>query len=179
MEKVLIKSNSLPELARKTVEEYITNGKLVELDNSCLEEYREKQAGVFVTIYKKGSLRGCIGTIGPVQDNIIIETILNAISSCTKDPRFAPVSETELVNLKYSVNVLMPPEAINSKELLDPQRYGVIVVGSFNRRGLLLPRLEGIKTIDEQIFYAKNKAGIATGEPVSLYRFESIEHKEN
>lgn len=178
MEKVLIKADSLPALARKTIEEYISNGKLVDLDNDCLEDYKEKQAGVFVTIYKNGSLRGCIGTIGAVQKNIIIETITNAISACTKDPRFQPVSQSELVSLEYSVNVLMPPEAIESKDLLDPQKYGVIVVGSFNRRGLLLPRLDGIKTIDEQIFYAKNKAGIATGEPVSLYRFESIEHKE-
>lgn len=179
MEKVLIRAESLTELARKTVEEYISNNKIVELDTSCLEEYKDKQAGIFVTIYRKGALRGCIGTIGPAQKNIIIETITNAISSCTKDPRFMPVNKNELNELKYSVNVLMPPEPINSKDLLDPQKYGVIVVGSFNRRGLLLPRIESITTIDEQIFYAKNKAGIESDEPVTLYRFESIEHKED
>lgn len=179
MEKKIIKADTLPQLARTTVEEFIKNRVLVELDENSLKEYKNQQAGVFVTIYKKGNLRGCIGTIGPVQANLLIETIQNAISSCCRDHRFNPVEESELQDLKYSVNVLMPPEPINSTDSLDPHRYGVIVTASRNRRGLLLPRIESINTVEEQMYHVMMKAGINPSEEIGLYRFESIEHKED
>jgi AmmeMemoRadiSam system protein A len=170
--------NTLPELARITVEEYIGNNQLVTVNEKSLPEYRNQRAGTFVTLHKTGQLRGCIGTISPVQENIVIEIINNAISSCTRDPRFHPVQKEELPFIIYSVSVLMPPEPIESIDLLDPQKYGVIVVGSNNRRGLLLPRLEGINTAKEQVLHSMAKGGINPNEPISLYRFESIEHKE-
>ena len=178
MENIIISANSLPELARKTVEEYVNTQRIVTIDDESLPEYRDKKAGTFVTLYKKGQLRGCIGTIAPVQENILIEVINNAISSCSRDPRFYPVKSDELEFIKYSVNVLMPPESINSIEELDPQKYGVIVTASFNRRGLLLPRLEGINTAQEQVYHAMAKGGINPNEQIWLSRFESIEHKE-
>ncbi len=174
----LIKVNSLTDLARKTIEEYVENNSYVYPEDDCLLEYKNKKAGVFVTIYKNKNLRGCIGTISPVTESIILEIIRNAISSCTQDPRFSPVKKEELKDLTYTVSILMPPEPIDSIDLLDPQRYGVIVQSGFNKRGLLLPRLEGINTIEEQLFYAKRKAGILEHEAISLFRFESIEYKE-
>ncbi len=75
------------------------------------------------------------------------------------------------------MDVLSPPERIGGPEELDPKRYGVIVK-SGRRRGLLLPDLEGIETVEEQVATACAKAGIAYGpsglpdEPVELYRFE-------
>lgn len=179
MESKVIKAETLPQLARITVEEFIKNKVLVKLDEDCLKEYQNQKAGIFVTLYKNNQLRGCIGTIGPVQDNLIIETIQNAISACCRDPRFYPVEEAELKDIKYSVNVLMPPEPINSTELLDPSKYGVIVTGSNNRRGLLLPRIESINTVEEQMYHVMLKAGIKPSEEIGLYRFESIEHKES
>lgn len=177
MEKI-IKADTLTALARATVEEYVKNGVMVSLSPECLSEYRDKRAGAFVTLYMNGKLRGCIGTILPVQDNLITEIINNSISSCSRDPRFYPVKPDELQYIKYSVSVLMPPEPIDSIDKLDPQRYGVIVSGTNNRRGLLLPRLESINTVEEQVFHAMAKGGIRQGETISLARFESIEHKE-
>ena len=178
MEKITIKANSLPELARLTIEEFVRNRKVVYLEESCLPEFQNQSAGTFVTLYKNGQLRGCIGTISPVQTNIVHEVIRNAISSSTHDPRFHPVEEHELPFIKYSVNVLMPAEPIDSENELDPNKYGVIVTAPPNRRGLLLPRLEGINTVKDQLYHAKMKAGIAPTETVQLFRFESIEHKE-
>jgi len=178
MNNKVVSVKALPELARLTVEEFVRSNQRVTVDETSLPEYREQRAGIFVTLYKNGQLRGCIGTINPVQENVLIEVINNAISSCRNDPRFNPVQAEELPLIKYSVSVLMPPEPVDSVEQLDAQRYGVIVTASHNRRGLLLPRLEGINSVNEQVYHAMAKAGINPSEPVSLSRFESIEHKE-
>jgi AMMECR1 domain-containing protein len=99
------------------------------------------------------------------------EVIRNAISAATRDPRFAPVQPNELVELDISVDVLSPPEAIQSLDQLDPKRYGVIVQ-SGSRRGLLLPDLEGVDSAEQQVGIARRKALIDPREPVHLYRFE-------
>ena len=58
----------------------------------------KRRAGVFVSIHEEGRLRGCIGTFMPVQDNIALEIVHNAISACSEDPRFDPITEEELDN---------------------------------------------------------------------------------
>jgi AmmeMemoRadiSam system protein A len=132
------------------------------------------KAGVFVSIHKFGSLRGCIGTFLPTTDSIAEEIIQNAISASTKDPRFRPITKDELPYLEVNVDVLSKPVP-TTKEELDPKKYGVIVTQGY-KRGLLLPDLDGVDTIDEQISIAKQKAGITTGE-IELQRFEVIRHK--
>jgi len=177
------KIGTLPKLARIIVEEFVNTKKIPKIEKDILEDnllkYFEERAGIFVTIHKKdGNLRGCIGTISPVQNNIMQEIIHNAISACSQDPRFLPVQIDELDNLVYSVSVLQAPEQIDSVDKLDPEKYGVIVASSFSRRGLLLPRLESIKTVQEQVYHAMAKGGIRPNEKISLYRFETVEYKE-
>jgi len=163
------KIHPLPNLAKETVESYVKDGKLPR--PKALTSTMKKRAGVFVTIKKHGELRGCIGTIEPTQPNVAEEIIRNAVSSSTRDPRFPPVTAKELPDLTYSVDVLTKPKPVSSEEQLDPKRYGVIVeIGQ--RRGLLLPNLEGVDTIEQQISICRQKAGIAPEEPVKLYRFE-------
>jgi AmmeMemoRadiSam system protein A len=135
-----------------------------------------ERAGVFVSIHKQGELRGCIGTIEATRDNVAEEVIANAISSATRDPRFPPISSSELPDLDYSIDILTKPEPIESKDQLDPKRYGAIVEAGF-RRGLLLPNLEGVNSVDFQIDICRQKAGIAPDEPVKLYRFEVKRYK--
>jgi AmmeMemoRadiSam system protein A len=161
--------HSLVELARKSVEEFVRNGKMTEFPDPFPPELREK-AGVFVCIKKEGQLRGCIGTYMPCCDNIAEETLRNAIAAATQDPRFAPVGEEELDLLSYSVDVLSPPERVNGKEELNHKVYGVIVT-SGQRRGLLLPDLEGVNSVEEQLRIARTKAGIGPGEEVEIFRF--------
>ena len=162
-------------LAKRTIETYIKEHKKIEVLRSLPMEMLEKRSGVFVSIHKLGQLRGCIGTFLPIQDSIAKEIIENAISVSTKDPRFSAIKEDELKDLEINVDVLTTPEKIDSKDKLDPKKYGVIVSKDY-KRGLLLPDLDGIDTVDEQIRIAKDKAGIAASEEVSLERFEVVRH---
>jgi AmmeMemoRadiSam system protein A len=158
-------------LAKEAIELYIRSGSILTLTERSLPAEFTQQAGVFVSLKTKGMLRGCIGTFQPAEPDVAHEVVRNAISAATCDPRFARVSEHELNNLEYSVDVLSPPEAIADKSMLDPKRYGVIVQAG-GRRGLLLPDLEGVDTAEAQLSIAMQKAGIAPGAPVKLFRFE-------
>ena len=164
----------LVQLAKKTVETFVNEGKVIKPEE-LTPEMKEK-AGVFVSIHKHGELRGCIGTFEPQQRNVGAEIITNAISSATRDPRFPPIAPNELKDLDYSVDVLTSPEPVENQDQLDPKKYGVIVESGF-RRGLLLPDLEGVDSVDYQIDICRQKAGIMPDEPVKLYRFEVKRYK--
>jgi AmmeMemoRadiSam system protein A len=157
------------ELAKETVESYIREGKTPK-PRELTPEMRER-AGVFVSLHKHGELRGCIGTFEPSKDNVAEEIIANAISSSTRDPRFPPVTASELADLEYSVDILTGPEPVRDISELDPKEYGVIVESGW-RKGLLLPDLEGVDSVEEQIAICRLKAGILAVEPVKLYRFQ-------
>lgn len=162
-------------LARAAVEAYVRNGRVVEAPNP-LPQGMEGRAGVFCSIHRGRELRGCIGTTSPTRSNIAEEIIRNAIAAATEDPRFDQVRPSELPQLTYKVDVLTPAERISGPEELDPKRYGVIVRRG-GRVGLLLPDLEGIDTVEEQIAIARRKAGIGPNEEVELSRFEVVRHE--
>lgn len=162
-------------LARQSLESYVKKKKITDKPSGLPEEMIMKRAGTFVSIKKNGQLRGCIGTTAPTRDSVADEIIHNAISAGTQDPRFDPITVDELEELVYSVDVLGETEPIVSKDELDVKRFGVIVTKG-RKRGLLLPNLEGVDTIDEQISISKKKAGIGETEEVTLERFEVIRH---
>ncbi len=162
-------------LARKTIEKYVRTGKIISLPEKLPEEMYLKRAGVFVSIKKEGSLRGCIGTLSATRPSVAEEIIHNAVSASSNDPRFAPVEPAELDMLTISVDVLGDMEKIDSPALLDVKKYGVVVTKG-RRRGLLLPNLEGVDTVEEQLAIARRKAGIGERESVELERFEVIRH---
>lgn len=162
-------------LARQTVETYVHHGKMPEVPEWATDEMRRKRACVFVSIHKDGKLRGCIGTFLPTQDCIAREIIRNAVSASVRDPRFDPINAEELKWLEVNVDVLSTPERISGPEELDVHRYGVIV-SSGSRRGLLLPDLDGVDTVEEQIAIARRKGGIREDEPVTMERFEVVRH---
>lgn len=167
--------DSYVRLARETIEKYITRREKNTVPGWVPAEMTERKAGVFVSIHKEGRLRGCIGTIQPVRRSVAEEIICNAVSAATGDPRFDPVRPEELDRLEINVDVLSMPERIKSKDELDVKRYGVIV-SSGSRRGLLLPDLDGIDTVDEQIDIARKKGGISLRDNITLERFEVIRH---
>ena len=161
----------LVQLAKDAVELFIREGKIREVrEGEFPPEFRER-AGVFICLKIDGILRGCIGTFQPTELGIAHETVRNAISAATCDPRFTCVRAEELDVIEYTVDVLTPPVPVKERSELDPRRYGVIVQ-SGARRGLLLPDLEGVDTVDFQISIAMQKAGILPGTPVKLFRFE-------
>lgn len=177
IEKTRENEGFLPRLARETVESFVKTGRLPE-QAPTPPEFLNKKAGVFVSIKKRGALRGCIGTMSPTTPDIPREVRQNAVSACSRDFRFDPVTEEELPHLTYSVDVLSAPEAVDRQDVpaaLDPAIYGVIVT-SGNKRGVLLPDLEGVDTVEEQLAIALKKAGI-TGEHYDLERFTVTRYK--
>lgn len=168
--------NLYTKLARESLYFYFSHGvRMKDITNLPNELLNEKH-GVFVSLKKFGSLRGCIGTIAPITNSVGEEIIKNAIEAALNDPRFEPVMEDELEDIDISVDVLM--DAVKaSREDLDPKRYGVIVTKGY-RRGLLLPDLEGVNTVEEQLSIACSKAGIDDNEDYEIERFEVIRYKE-
>jgi len=163
-------------LARETIYQYIKYNRIIEIPNNIDRKLIDDKGAVFVSIHKFNRLRGCIGTIIPTKENIAEEIISNAIQAATQDNRFDRITEDELDYLEINVDILTKPERIESKEQLNPKKYGVIVTSGF-KRGLLLPDLEGIETIDEQINIALKKGNISPEEKYELSRFEVIRHK--
>jgi AmmeMemoRadiSam system protein A len=169
------KEDAYVRLARKTIEEYVGKGQKIKVPEELPEEMYSGKAGVFVSIKEDGKLRGCIGTIQAVRSSIAEEIIENAISAAAKDSRFSPIEPEELGRLVISVDVLGSMESIDSPDELDVKKYGVVVTKGY-KRGLLLPNLEGVDTVEEQIGIAKRKAGIGEEEKVQLERFEVVRH---
>lgn len=170
------KEDEYVQLARQTLETYVKHRLYIEQPDDLSNKLTEKKAGVFVSLKKHGRLRGCIGTIEPTKESIAKEIITNAVSAGTGDPRFEPVTEDELCDLVYSVDVLGEAENITSKDELDTRRYGVIVSKGY-KRGLLLPNLEGVDTVDKQVDIALQKAGISPDSKYEMQRFEVVRHK--
>ena len=163
-------------LARLALETYVRTGRPLErLPEDLPPELTGQAAGTFVSLHMDGRLRGCIGTISPTQENTAWEIVRNAVSACSRDPRFSPVRTDELDRLEYSVDVLGQPEAVDSPAQLDPRLYGVIV-SCGHRRGLLLPDLDGVDTAEQQLDIARQKGGIRAGEPYKIERFKVVRH---
>ena len=176
LDAVRLREDPWVRLARAEVEAWVRERRKIGIPKDLPAEMLSRRAGVFVSLHKDGRLRGCIGTIRPVQRSVAEEIIENAVSAASRDPRFSPVREDELDALEISVDVLADPERISSKAGLDIKRYGVIGTKGRNR-GLLLPNLDGVDTIDDQIAIALRKAGLSERETdYELERFEVVRH---
>ena len=163
-------------LARKTIEQYILKNEVIDVPNTASDEITKNKAGVFVSIHKFGELRGCIGTFLPTTNSIAEEIIRNAIAASTKDPRFDKVTKDELKYLEINVDVLKEPIEIESLDELDVKKYGIIVHSGF-KRGLLLPDIDVVDTVDKQISIARRKGDIEPDEEIIIEKFEVIRHK--
>ena len=157
-------------LAMQSVKFQLEKGRPLPCPNP-LPDGMQQQAGTFVSIKKNNLLRGCIGTIQPKYGNVAEEVIQNAIKAMSEDPRFPAVEIHELKELTFSVDVLTIPEKIKDTVSLDVKRYGLIVQYE-NKKGLLLPNLKNIETIDQQLKVCLKKGGIKATDNYELYRFE-------
>lgn len=175
-------------LAKKAVENYVRERKIIKPAKDLAKELLERKAGTFVTIERNGELRGCIGTYLPTKENIAQEIIHNAIATATEDYRFSPIQKEELPKLSYTVYILNKPEPIKSINELDPKKYGILVKSQFfspgsdvifepgpkvhSKSGLLLPDLDGVKTLEQQISIACQKGRIdPKKEKIMIYKF--------
>ncbi len=165
-------------LAREAMKQYVEKNVVLDVasfketfpDDPFMERGSKVKAGAFVSIHSKGNLRGCIGTIESVHENLLQEIVANAIEAATRDPRFHPIDASELDELEIKVDEMGPLEQVQSKKELDVQKYGIVVESGY-RRGLLLPALEGVDTVEQQIAIACRKAGISLSEKYQMYRF--------
>jgi AmmeMemoRadiSam system protein A len=170
-------SDPLVDLARQAIEAYVRERSVVA--SVEIPDQQPRLAGVFVSLHlPDGSLRGCMGTTEPHRGSIEEEVIANAITAATSDPRFYPIEKDELAGLDISVDVLSPPEEVNGPEDLDPKNYGLIVRTIDGRRALLLPDLEGVDTVEQQLRITCRKGGI---DPISdqyrIFRFLVKRHR--
>jgi AmmeMemoRadiSam system protein A len=171
-------ATDLPGIARRAVETFVITGQQIPAPRPA-GGILSARAACFVSVKTlAGDLRGCIGTVEPVKQTLAEELIMNSISAVTRDPRFNPVTEAELPNLHYSVDVLTSSEPTTFEDL-DPAVYGVIVEDERGMsRGLLLPDIEGVDTPRKQVEIAARKAGIQAGAPIRLSRFRVTRFRE-
>ncbi len=171
-------AHPLLRLAAEAIAVYLSEQRIIEPPPGLLVAVPEalKPAGVFVCLKRKGELRGCIGTTEPLCETAAQEVIHNAIGAATRDPRFQPVRRDELGELAIAVDLLGPLEPVAGHDELDPRRYG-LVLRSGERRSVLLPDIEGIASVDDQVKAARAKAGIGAWEPVELFRFEVTRYR--
>ena len=175
-------NHAYPQLARLTIAAHLQGvSPPTESDIKALspdQSVWSPQKGCFVSIKNKnGSLRGCIGTFIPTRENVCQEIMANAVSAAVRDPRFPPMREEELENVIISVDILNAPERVQPGMSLDPEVFGVIVAKS-GRRGLLLPALEGVTSVEQQLGIAAQKAGINDLEGAEIYRFTVTRYPE-
>lgn len=167
-------SHAIVDLAVKSVQHYLRHREWLPCPADIPDELK-KRAGVFVSIKNQKNLRGCIGTITPVEDNLALEIIRNAIHAATEDPRFSPITSDEIPYLSFSVDVLTPMEKVKNPADLDCKKYGLLLK-SGHKQGVLLPDLEGVPTVEEQIRICRKKARMNTDEPVEMFRFQVIRY---
>jgi len=167
----------IPRLARDSIENYLDKGTIHSPPEHLPSELTAEKGGTFVTLKKRGELRGCIGTVEPVHSNLAEEIIKNAFSAAFRDPRFSPLQPEELSEIDISVDVLSNMELVEETSELDPRKYGILV-RSDGQSGLLLPDLEGVNSVEEQLNIALQKAGISSNQPYQIYRFTVTRYAE-
>lgn len=166
------------DLAKNALQHYFKTQQELKAPANLPEDLLKKKAGVFVSLHKKDSneLRGCIGTFLPTKKNIAEEIINNAISAATDDPRFYPVQAKELNNLNISVDVLSALENVDNIQRLDPKKYGIFIKTGDGRSALLLPDLDGVDTIEQQLQITRQKGGISSDDKITIFKFTVDRH---
>lgn len=125
-------------IARETIKKYLsTGGEFFEVEET--DELFNKEMGAFVTLHKKGQLRGCIGNI--IGKGPLYLTIRNmAIQSATQDPRFSSVKENELDDIDIEISVLSEPQKVDNADSIVMGKHGVIVRHGWSS-GVFLPQV--------------------------------------
>jgi AmmeMemoRadiSam system protein A len=172
-EEILGRLEQLPLIARRSITEGLSGGRG---DPGLHVTGDLLQPGcVFVTLHgKDGELRGCMGTLRPCEDNIALETWMNARSAAFNDHRFRALDADSLDRCDISVTVLGRMEPVENVSQLDPAIYGVTVRSADGRRGVLLPAIPGVDTPEQQLSIARHKAGIGPEEETAIKRFRVL-----
>lgn len=165
------------ELALKSITEFLKTGQVTQVKLSKIPKELKLKKACFVSLHiaENTDLRGCIGTIEPVEENLFHEIIRNAISSATRDSRFNALTTEELPSIQLSVDVLSVPELKHDLSNHNPKTHGLIISDGNYRRGLLLPNLEGVDTVDQQVGIVMQKASLSTSDSNLEYYTFTVE----
>ncbi len=158
------------QLAKDSVRYFLSHKQKLPCPQKLSKDLRE-QAASFVSIRKNKQLRGCIGSLEPQEPNLAMEIIENAVKAAHSDPRFDPITPDEMDQLTFSIDVLTPLEKVPNSACLDPRVYGLVVKSNENQ-GVLLPDIEGVATVKEQLGICRAKGKIKEADPQELYRFK-------
>lgn len=189
-EEVRKNENDIVIFARRVIEAFVTTGKrptviskgeTLTINGQTLtcgtfKQMSQIKRGCFVSLHMDGSIRGCIGTIGATESNVLYEISKNAVASCSKDNRFNPVDLEELDRLEIKVDVLSELRPIESLKDLNPRTLGVVVRKGY-KQGVLLPDLDGINTVEQQIEIASQKGGFTVDEIEEIFAFSVDRYK--
>jgi AmmeMemoRadiSam system protein A len=144
------------------------------VSSPVLDEFR----GAFVSLHRRGQLRGCIGYIEAVKP--LLQTVMEmAPAAAFQDPRFRPLQADELADLEIEISVLTPMRLVKSTDEIDVGKHGLYIIKGHNR-GLLLPQVASQYHWDRQTFLEQtcHKAGLPSnawedaGTQIFIFRAE-------
>ena len=165
-------------LAHRAINTFLNTGQTLSAP-APLPEYMTEPAAVFVSLYTADKrLRGCRGTITPTEPTLAEAVIRSAIASAVDDPRFPPLTASELPGLRLKIDVLSPLEPTKDVASLDEKKYGVMIQAR-NRRAVLLPDIAAVSSVAQQLKLVRQKAGLSPDEPADLYRFTVTRYEED
>lgn len=137
-----------------------------------------KAAPIFVTLRIGGALRGCMGELVPRCANLVEETMDRAVTAAIHDPRFPPLTLDELEHTTIDVTILGTRTPVTSHDELDPAVFGIDITDAAGRRAVLLPDVEGVDTVEQQLAVVRRKAGIRDDADITIRRFRVLKITE-
>ncbi len=172
----------LLEIARETISNYVRKGIIPEVNPDKLTEGMKNSCGAFVTLHKKGNLRGCIGRF--YSDEPLYKVVQTmAVAASMHDTRFTPVNEDEIKELDIEISVLTPMKKIQSIDEINLGRHGVYIKKGA-RSGTFLPQVATETGWSKEEFLghcASQKAGIGWNgwKDADIFTYEAIVFSEN
>ncbi len=169
-------SDQHAKLAYRAIEYFLKEHGRLPIPQGLPPAFYRRSGGVFVSLFKYGNPRGCLGTCFAREGNLANEIVSSAIAACTGDPRYSDLTIDEWPYVEVRIDVLSRPEKISGMAGLNPKKYGVIVEAG-EKRGMLLPSLDGVIDSQEQLGIAIKKARLQNGEQYALFRFSTTTHR--
>lgn len=144
---------------------YLKTGKKMLKEESQIPPALKLNLPCYVSVYSNGKLRSRNGSTEPKHKFLYNEIIENAVAAAGEDKETEPIREEELNNITLTVDVLSQPKPVENKSLLKPQKHGIVVKDEAGNKSVVLPNMEGIESVEQQMKVARAKAGIDEKEP--------------
>jgi uncharacterized protein len=172
---------TLHDVATQSIKQGLQNNKPLAVDEGGYGKNLQQVKATFVTLTKFGELRGCIGTL-QASYSLVKDVAMHSFAAAFEDPRFPPVTEAELPNIKIEISILTDPEPFpvdSEQDLLAKIRPNVdgIILSEGYRKATFLPAVWE-QLPDPQLFiqHLKQKAGFSAdywSEQMEVARYQA------